>query len=240
MKIFVIGHNGFVGGHLLNRLNLLGHEVITDMRYFDDKFDCVVHLASVTHIRNEFDPKLIESNFILPDRVFRRSGRIIFTSSCSAEYPTTSPYALSKVWGEYLAQKHGNAVSLRFFNIYGIGASRGIVWYLMNQPDGAKITVRGKDLIRDYVAVENCVDEIIAHLNMGNTVGVQDVGTGIGTTTIDLVWLFAKLSGKVFKIETIPAGDNEPYSMISNRKILNAISLENGLRLLIEDKNKQP
>lgn len=163
MKIFVLGAFGFIGQHLCNRLHQLGHEYITDMRYWSDKYDVIINLAAVTHIRNEFDAKMIESNIILTNEVFKRPERIIQASSCSAAH-FTNPYAWTKMWAEHLALKHGNAVALRFQNVYGSGGSRGIVWWLMQQEDGARIKVRGPELVRDYVYVDDVVSEIIRHL----------------------------------------------------------------------------
>lgn len=231
-KYFVTGGKGFLASHLIPRLQYLGHEVVTDWRYWDDRYDTIIHLAARNNINPEFDQKLIESNFILADKVFRRSERILYASSCAAKY-NTNPYAMSKIWSEYLGQKHGNAIGLRFHNLYGIGGSRGIIWFLLNCKNGQKITVRGPELIRDYVAVENAVDEIVLNLNEG--VGVKDVGTGIGIMSMDVVNLYMKLSGKSFIIDVSEAGDNEPREMVSDRPLVGAMSLEQGLFKTIID-----
>lgn len=278
MKIFVLGAFGFIGKHLCARLHQLGHEYVTDMRYWSDKYDVIINLAAVTHIRNEFDAKMIESNIILTNEVFKRPERIIQASSCSAAH-FTNPYAWTKMWAEHLALKHGNAVALRFQNVYGSGGSRGIVWWLMQQEDGARIKVRGPELVRDYVWVHDVVDEIVLNLEpMGpgmtdvmrdvlkrcsgdmtyidkarilvllgeaamqtnfpeekiNKECVLDVGTGIGTQTMDLVNLYQKLSGKTFHIDIEEAGSNEPLSMVANRSIPNFTTLEEGLKKMIQ------
>lgn len=233
MKIFFLGHKGFLGKHLLPRLQDLNFEVITDLRYWDDRYDLVINLASKTHTRTGFDPQLIESNYILADKLFRRSERIIFASSCIARYPESSPYAMSKVWAEHLGNKHGNSVGLRFFNMYGGNGTRGIVWYLTQQPSGAKITITGSHLVRDYIAVQSAIEEIIKKIN-SDSIGVFDVGTSIGTSTLELVQLYRKLSGKHFELEFAPASINEPLFMIADRAVLNAIDLETGLKSLIE------
>lgn len=230
-KAFVLGGEGFIGSYLIPKLQNAGYDVVTDMRYFDDKYDVIINLAAVTHTRNEFDPKMIESNIILVDKVFKRSERVIQASSCSAAH-FTNPYSGTKLWAEYLAQKHGNALCLRFFNCYGSGNNKGIVWFLMNQKDGAKITIRGPELIRDYIAVENIVDHIIYRLEDGK--GIEDVGSGVGTKTIDLVSMYSRLSGKTFEIETIPPDASEPLSMVS-KNIIPHIDLETGLKKVIEN-----
>lgn len=244
-KIFLLGHKGFVGSHLLPKLQEANYEVVTDLRYWSDRHDVIINMAAVTHLRQEFDPKLIESNIILPYHLFNRPERIIYASSCSARH-NTNPYASSKIWSEFLGDKHGNALGLRFFNLYGLGNSKGIVWHLMNQSDGAKITIRGGDLIRDYLHVEDCVDEIMRCLKWDwptrktyNPVSfpisgsnVLDVGTGIGTSTISLIALYQELSGKRFDITFVPADIGDPQEMISNNAIPH-VDLKMGLLKLI-------
>lgn len=248
-KYFVTGCTGFVAGHLIPKLQTLNHEVVTDYRYFNDSYDAIVHLAAVTHIRPEFDPKLIEANYILTNEVFKKNCRIVYASSCSAAHDT-NPYAQTKMWAEHLGKKHGNAIGLRFHNIYGLNNNKGIVWWLMQQPTNSKITIRGTELIRDYIHIDDVVNYILsvswADKNMEEIWGeefmqhsgdnhskVIDVGTGVGTTTLELVQLYRKLSGKRFELEFAAAGENEPGKMVSNN-IVPHMSLEEGLEKMIE------
>jgi len=252
MKIFVLGHRGFIGSHLVRRLLAIGHTVKTDgILHWGETFDVVVNAAAKTHLNNIFDPDLIEANYILPAKVYQRSERIITLSSCSARHPESSPYAMSKKWAEHLSLQHPNSIALRIFNVYGAGASRGIVWWLLQQPDGAKITVRGLDLIRDYVTVENVVDFIIKDalpakrkvhpfnnknlpLVPSSNCGIVDVGTKVGTSTMDLINLFQKISGKIFDISVVEADKNDPVEMVAwNSRIENPVLLEEGLKKLI-------
>lgn len=268
MRIFLLGATGFIGSHLYKRICDI-HEVVTDMRYFDDRYDVIIYLSAVTHTHNIFDPKLIEANIVLADRVFKRPERIIYASSCSAEH-FTNPYAMSKQWCEYLGEKHGNAMGLRFFNVYGPKNNKGIVKFLMDQPDGANITIRGPELVRDYIHVDDVVDRIISHLtfpifqvdvnalkdlpqsftpkqilslmmeqnihlidtipikNYSTKSHVFEIGTGIGTQTMDLVNLYMELSQKRFIINVVEAGDHEPKEMVAKNKSL-CMSLREGL-----------
>lgn len=163
-KFFVTGSQGFVGSHLVPKLQSLGHEIVTDLRYLHtQKYDCVIHLASKNNIRNEFDADLIESNIILTKEIFKVSSRIVCASSCVAAFPL-NPYAYSKLYAEHLCSIHPNALALRFQNIYGPGNNKGIVKFLFDQPDGATITIRGPELQRDYVWVDDVVEEIIRNL----------------------------------------------------------------------------
>jgi UDP-glucose 4-epimerase len=232
-SIFLTGHLGFVGSALLPKLQKLGYDVVTDMRYLKSKrWDVIIHLAARTSIALEFDPRIYYDNIILTEQILTLPSRCIYASSCSAKY-NTNPYATSKIWAEHLGEKHGNAVGLRFHNIYGPGANRGIVKFLMDQPDGAKVAIRGDLLIRDYIFIDCVVNEIVESLNYEP--GVYDVGSGVGTQTMDLVNLYQKLCGKSFNIYVEEAGAHEPKEMVSNR-IVPHISLEEGLTKTINHK----
>lgn len=229
MKIFLLGHKGFIGKHLYRRIADT-HQVETDMRYFYDNYDVIIYLAAVTHTNNIFDPKLIESNIILADKVFKRREAIIYASSCSAAH-FTNPYAMSKQWCEYLGEHHKFSIGLRFFNVYGPGNNKGIVKFLMDQPDGASITIRGPEQERDFVHVDDAVDSIVHCLepyNWNFASRIAEVGTGVGTQVMDLVNLYMKISGKRFNISVVEAGDHEPKSMVAKSKGL-FIPLEEGL-----------
>lgn len=235
MKIFLTGSTGFIGSHILTKLQSLGYTVVTDMRFLHtQKYDCLIHLASKNNIKNEFDADLIESNIILTKEIFKVNTRIIFASSCVAKYPL-NPYAYSKLYAEYLGSIHGNAIGLRFHNLYGTGNNKGIIWFLNHCIDGQKITIRGPELVRDYIYIDDVVDYILYRLSFKPTKNcfVEDVGTGIGLQTMDVVNLYQRLSGKTFDISIAEAGDNEPQSMVSDRPLHNAIDLETGLLKMI-------
>lgn len=277
-KIFVTGSNGFIGKHLVAKLIQVGHDIVTDTRYLHtEKYEAVIHLASKNNIKNEFDAELIESNYILTKEIFKVPSRIIYASSCVAKYPL-NPYAYSKLYSEHLGAIHGNSIGLRFHNVYGPGNNKGIVWWLMQQEDGARITVRGEQQVRDFIFVDDVVRAILNHIDpqpiyidmevlretantyrftsdqliklafeqniqIGRTKyvdgkkqhGVIDIGTGIGTSIMDLVNLYMKLSGKQFIIDLQDAAAYEPAEMISDN-VVPHISLEGGLTKMINSK----
>jgi len=230
MKIFLTGSEGFIGSHLLPKLLSLGHKVVTDFKYFQScHFDAIIHLSAVTNISKEFMPQMFEKNIVLTKEIFNKPCRIIYASSCSAEH-LTNPYAYTKRYAEYLGSNHPNALGLRFFNVYGPGNNKGIVKFLMDQPDGAEINIRGPELVRDYISVFCVVEEIIKSLTYNP--GVYDVGTTTGVKTIDVVNTYMNISGKKFAINFSEAEDNEPLEMISSRRVTN-IELYDGLKAVI-------
>jgi nucleoside-diphosphate-sugar epimerase len=231
MRIFLTGHKGLIGSNLLIRLVDLGHEVHYDMKVFDIyKWDLVIHLAATTSIATEFNPMIYENNIIFSKKMLSTPYRTIYASSCSAKY-NSNPYAASKIYNEWLGEKHGNAVGLRFHNVYGNPNTKGLIWFLMNKKDGDKITIRGPELCRDFIHVDCVVDEILEWLHRKNS-GVFDVGTGLGMMTMDVVNDYMGVSGKKFDIEIAEAGINEPICMISSR-IVPHVSFIDGLKKTI-------
>jgi len=235
--IFLTGATGLIGRNLHQRLFNEGYDVETNLRYLHTKkWLTVIHLAAVTHTNPHFDPDLIEANYILTKEIFKTPFPLIYASSCSAQYDS-NPYAQSKMYAEHLGAIHGNALGLRFFNVYGFGNQKGIVNYLMTAPNNCTLVLRGPELIRDYLHVSEAVDQIMFHLKHNYFKGILDIGTGIGTSTLNLVNLYMEVSGKNFKIDTIPAGAHEPEVMVARGgscKIL----LREGLLKLINETNK--
>lgn len=232
MRIALTGATGFIGSHLLPKLIELGHTVDTNLWKFRyNQYDLCIHLAAVTHIRSDFDGKLFDTNIVMAEEIFRMPCRIIYASSCSAKF-MTNPYAYTKRYAEYLGERHGNALGLRFHNCYGPGNNKGIVKYLMDKKDGETVNIRGPELVRDYIHVDDVVAYII-EMSKDHPIwfpggeekkiwkvpryfnGVADVGTGLGVETMDLVNLFMKVSGKRFFINVSEPGENEPKSMVS-------------------------
>lgn len=239
-KVFLTGAKGFLGSHLSPKLIEKGYDVITDMRYFDtERYDAVIHLAAVTHIRPEFDAKLFESNIIYAKRIMSTPHRLLYASSCSAAHDLTNPYAQTKMYAEYLGGLHPNSLGLRFFNVFGNRNNKGIVWFLLQKKDGEDVAIRGANLVRDYVHVDDVVSYImlcLTYQGIPKLKKVIDVGTGVGTKTIDLVKMFEELSGRKFNIMTAPANPTEPEVMISSNSVV-VYNLPEKLKQTIETEN---
>lgn len=236
MKIFLTGHKGFIGWWLGHKLLEAGYEVETDLRQFDKhNYHRVIHLAAKTTISNDFDPDLFDSNILFAKKIMRTPCPLIYASSCSAQH-MTNPYAFTKRYAEYLGAIHGNAIGLRFHNVYGPNNNKGVVNFLLQQKDGSRITVRGPELIRDYIYVEDVINWIMRYVELGFPPGVVEVGTGVGTCTSDLVEMFSAITKRKFILDFGKHGDHEPGRMVaSNKSFLpqNLTSLEEGLRKTI-------
>jgi nucleoside-diphosphate-sugar epimerase len=236
MNIYLTGGNGFIGSHLKAALIERGHEVITDSPY--DDVGLIIHLAAVTHIRQEFDPALFDVNIVQTRKLFdiakRRNIRIIYASSCSAS-SLDNPYAYTKRYAEWLGSQHPNALGFRFFNVYGPNNNKGIVKRVIECcKTGETLALSGGGLIRDFIYVGDVVRDIIDHLETGT--GIVDCGTGEGIKIIRLVWkILEVMDGNPLNIEeSFCPTIGEQLESVSSRKVPDCLSLKEGLLKTIQ------
>ena len=117
----------------------------------------------------------------------------------------SSPYGSSKLEMENMindfTQNHNvNAITLRLFNVYGIGQSpeyAGVITkFLSNIRNNNPLTIFGDGFqTRDFVHVNDVVSAIILSINSSNF-GLYNVATGKSVTILDLAHLLIEQSKK--------------------------------------------
>lgn len=157
MRVVVTGGRGFIGKHLIKRLNELGIDYVEfqgDVRKWDDfkklKGDALIHLAAKTFIPLSFENprEFFEVNVLgtLNALEFCRvnKAKMIFISTYLYGKPQYlpidekhslephSPYNESKFIGERLCELYNknfgvNVIIFRQFNIYGPGQGKGFL-----------------------------------------------------------------------------------------------------------------
>jgi UDP-glucose 4-epimerase len=188
--------------------------------------DYVFHLAAVASVPRSIDePQLCHDtnitgtlNVLIAARD-NKVKKVINTSSCSVygDAPglpkkedmvknPVSPYAVSKLAGEYYCQVFRNVyrlptVSLRFFNIFGPRQDPDSD-YANAIPRFIKLKLLGKDIniygngkaTRDYVYVKDVITAFI--LAAENEVsGIYNIGAGKAVTVNQLAELISRLTG---------------------------------------------
>lgn len=196
----------------------------------------LIHLAACNDIRNIFNPRLIESNFILTHDLFTLMDwyRVIFASSTSAQ-ELNNPYALSKKYGEYLCSKHQNALALRLFNVYGPGARRGIVKALIEAAySGSEIEIQNGAQIRDFIYVDDVV-ALIGNM-LDDPTGLIDIGTGIGTSINQIIQMISDITERKINIKRtkFDPTHQQAISVARSSPVFNYTQLEEGLRKTVE------
>ena len=191
--------------------------------------------------------------------------RVVFAASSSAygdhaapheeslEPRPMSPYAATKVAGERmvreLAESGGvDAVSLRFFNVYGMRQDPNsayaavIARFTSRIAAGQPVTIFGDGLqTRDFIDVRDTAQAVLAALDAGRPLGgaVLNVGTGRAVSIATLARLVGAVLGKPVATEHQPAREGEVRDSVAatDRTIellgFHAVTrLEDGLALL--------
>ena len=123
-------------------------------------------------------------------------------------------YGASKIAGEVycrLAAQQGlETVVLRLANVYGVGdRDRVIPLFAASASAGLPITVFGRHKILDFVWIDVVVDAFIK-IAFGSYIrGPVNIGSGKGTTILDLARRMVDLSRSVSNIEVVEERDQE-------------------------------
>lgn len=217
MRVLVTGGRGYIGSNLIKYFNdkdvlwesidsLEGDylEKITTL----DGFDFVVHLAASPGIEfcDQNIDVAIKNNIIATQRLFTIADLegvpVIFTSSQAAKNPKSSIYALCKRSGEISAQNinsqgQTNIKVLRLANVYGgnlylQSKSSVVAQFAKSILSEGVPTVHGNgQQVRDFIHVRDVCRAIYKCMIWNPTFTEPvDIGTGIGTTIVELAEMF--------------------------------------------------
>lgn len=229
MKIFITGAHGFVGKHLCPKLIEIGHDVykgvyneLPDM----SQTDMIIHLAAVTTTTQTFLPEMYDSNIVYAHKIMQYPCRIIYASSTSAT-ENTNPYAATKMYLEYLGNKHPNAIGLRFFNIYGNFNTKGIVRKAIQCiKTGERLQLCGGDQVRDFIYIDDVVRAIINSLDSDKK--IIDVGTGHGMTIYDAMLKIINVFGSL-EWDIYDRAHTDMFYSVASPGIPGCLSFKEGL-----------
>lgn len=193
MKILVTGHRGFIGSHLIERLNRLeipweGYDLVdgNDIRdkvkldAFIEKgqFDTVIHLAALAGVRRgeDYPQEYFDTNVIGTDNLLRISKKFgvkkfiaLSSSSVNGGNPT-SVYGASKLAMEHLVKRAelSHKFLVRPFTVYGErGRKDQVIFKWVEQClQGKPLTFYGDgESFRTYVYAGDLVDALILMLS---------------------------------------------------------------------------
>ncbi len=199
--VLVTGSNGFIGSHLVERLERDGVEVIPfnlpygDVRRkidLDEDIDLIFHLAAL--LKESNFSGLYETNVIgtrnVVDLALRKNAKLIFSSTYVygnpdklpvdevAELRPHTPYTKSKVEAEKIIQKSKlDYVILRQINIYGLGQKENmLIPFIIKQVKGEnnEISLFGSsESKRDFLYIDDLIEVMLLAANY------LDKGSGI-------------------------------------------------------------
>ena len=141
MHILLTGHRGYIGSHLLKRLqenhSVVGIDIQDDpIRQdlltcdFNEQFDLIIHLAGKSGVRQSIDDPAgyWRQNVEVSKRLFARypDTRILYASSSSAYEPDLNPYAASKYLIEENAERYVDTLGMRIHTVYDSKPRKGM------------------------------------------------------------------------------------------------------------------
>lgn len=215
MKILVTGGAGFIGTNFYNKYHYEHDIRICDYGMGDkylaqnlslekiEKFDGIVHLAALSGIKacEENWLEAIEKNILTAGNIFGKASLknipVVFTSSQAAKDPFSSRYANMKAICEGLAELYGSTYVIRLSNVYGgdfyLEKKQTVVkQFITKYNAGEPMEIDGDgNQKRDFIHVHDVCEAIMRILKVQpNDKSPMDIGTGIGTSILDVVKMF--------------------------------------------------
>ena len=257
----VTGHRGFIGSYLYANIDAGGIDLKErmDIRTFpwdSTEIETLYHLAAFTSVPESFElPMDYYDNNVMGtakittsdcfDWIVFASSAAVYGSNESKGIQPESPYALSKVFGEYLINSTGRGTNLRFFNVYGPGQSTMgdyasvIPKFIVNALSGIDLNIYGDgEQTRDFVHVQDVAKAMISAQGIG---GTYEVGSGMEISINDLAELIIQLCDSDSKINYYPQRSEEVRNSCADikptKKALGwkpEINLVKGLKDMIE------
>ena len=189
-------------GRRLDLLDTVGtRETLLDVRP-----RCIISLANPVNTAGAADLPAIDAwEAFVRNAAAAGCERIVFASS-SAVYGDagTRPFAewaprhgttdyarlkirMEDVLTEASAQGSLSGISLRLFNVYGVGLDKSLINRLAYGDTSVRLRL-GAPFVRDYIHVDDVANAIHARISAADlhSGGVVTVGTGIGTSNADL------------------------------------------------------
>jgi len=173
MRIGITGWEGFIGSYLRKRIAdpILFQGDLRDLdevKEFAKDCERIYHLAG---LNREKDGGILANNLhatgnlILASKLQKKNPEIAFSSSKQVEWNPNSEYGLTKLIEEEIVKRAQNWCIFRIPNVYGPGGKpfyNSVVATLTYQiSHGQEVTISNPSETREFIFVEDLVDELI-------------------------------------------------------------------------------
>jgi nucleoside-diphosphate-sugar epimerase len=212
-NVLITGSAGYIGINLCNYLTERGVFVFPfdkdscfsrrceNLEKIGANIDIIVHLAAfpgIVNCMNDFDRAVID-NISTAFNVFKLAGKIpvIFTSSQAAKQPYDNLYASIKRMIEVEADRLNRLGSdIRVFRLSNVYGGYGYLTmkdtvvkkFIVAKQNNHEMIINGTgDQIRDFIHVDDVCEAIyLCMLRENGFKKPVDIGTGVGTSILDL------------------------------------------------------
>lgn len=237
--VFVTGAKGFIGTHLVAMLKQLNFNVIEAGRnelpseyLYETPIHYIIHLAATNTTSNSFIPELFENNVVYAKKIVddaeENEIKLIYASSTSAS-ELCNPYSYTKRYLEHIGANH---VGLRFFNVYGLGCTRGIVKKAIDcAKTGEHFYLYGGEQIRDFIYIDDVINEIVNLMTVD--AGIYEIGTGIGVSINNAVSTLETALKTKLNYTVHPKLSTDMDYSVSKVGLPGCLTFEEGLKKII-------
>ena len=207
MRIYVIGHRGYIGRSLYEYLENKGYDVRGIGRGHELQMgfkhtDVVVNCACAGWMDGTEDDKrgIIESNIILPMRLHDRSNGAVLIHLSSGIEDVQPLHFYSRTKGVASELLKGKAHVLYLYAVYGnqyCQPSRFMGSLMRACKDGTPYTIHTPMHTRDFVHIDTLL-ELIEGLLEDREFKTLHVGSGVPVRFVDALAHLESIAGKVF------------------------------------------
>jgi nucleoside-diphosphate-sugar epimerase len=226
------GRNGFIGRELIKR------NIPDGVYFFGSPSSNILFDEDITTCMRE----TIDGFINMLDRCKKTGEYLVYPSSATVTSRNTS-YAHCKAILEELAEAYGiPSLGLRITAGYGPGEySKGryasvVYQWCKAMKHGERPIVFGDGTqMRDFVYIDDIVDNIEYLVNR-HTEGIVDIGSRKDTSFNKVIEIINKVLGTHIKPIYVPAPEHY-ISRLNNSGCTTKVSLEEGIRKILNDKN---
>ncbi len=265
MRILITGVAGFIGSSLADRLIADGHEVWgvdnfetgrhanvpPGMVYFEDSIewpfkkemqaDLIIHCAASYKDPNKWHTDIranVMGAVTVAGAAKNWNARVIYFQTV---LPPISSYAISKIAGEHYLRLSGQPLTIfRLAAVYGPrNLSGAIPTFYRQVKEGLPCTVV-EDASRDFVFVEDLVDQVMSSIKSSGYTGVPrsriiDVRTGIETRILEIPGMIGQLLETEASMKLIPRPAHDvPHYDIDGPPLYKPTPFHEGLKKAVE------
>jgi nucleoside-diphosphate-sugar epimerase len=234
-RYLITGSHGFLGSHLVARLEALGHTVLRGDRdgNIPEEVDVLIDTASYGNLRGQDDElEIYKANVERVEKLLKSNkyNAAVVTSTSSVHLEVQTPYSESKKMMEEMAKQYG-AVIIRPYTIYGNGDYEG---HLIPRLFASALHKEALDLslspVHDYIHVDDLVEQYLKPDGY-----LVEGGTGKPTSNAEVALLIQHITGKKLHIrKLIDPLEYDSYDWYCRKPLSNTIILEDGLRKIYD------
>ncbi len=222
----ITGSSGFLGSHLINKLDTyisIPHEKIQIVKYpeFDNFFFCSSYGNMAFHTE---DDKIIKANITDLVDVMLSASKInfksfVFISTSSVNLKTQTMYSRTKKAGEeillsFMEKYHLPIAIIRPFSVTGVGEQKEhlIPTLIRSCYTGEQVNFV-QEPVHDFIDVEDVVDGIL-NLSNNSARGIFELGSGKQYSNAQVLDIVERVTGKKANINFVPSlrpYDNENW-----------------------------